>query len=43
MDHVKIQTERLSIDGATHLVTSPSSGAISVFAGKPTYYMFSFV
>ncbi|XP_064610032.1 molybdopterin synthase catalytic subunit-like [Liolophura sinensis] len=33
MDHVKITEDKLSMDEVTLLVTSPTSGAISVFMG----------
>ena len=37
MDHIDIRKTRLSVEEASDKVTSPSSGAVSLFVGKLTY------
>lgn len=38
MDHISITNEPLSVDQISNIVTSPTSGAISMFIGKEIYY-----
>ena len=38
MDHVEVVEEPLSVEKATQSVTSPSSGAVSLFIGKYDFF-----